>query len=95
MPQKLTERFNKFLNSQKSSKHKPRIFVYHQRGENRAYTGVTVCELAYIDDRTKNINVIRAEASASPSEHRPITKKDGYRIATERAYKQFFKRVKE
>lgn len=85
MSQNWTEKFKQVPKSKR-----PDFQVRHSRGEDRAYTGKTVCTLSYIN-KDKRPRTIVGTSNVSIRETAPATKKMGFRIATERAFKAWFK----
>ena len=90
MSQHLSERFEFHVDTLPEAEI-PKISVHHARGANRAYLGETTCILTFMHKKRPYTVVGRAKVSSDES--RPMTKRDGYRIATERAIKQYFRKI--
>ena len=90
MPQHLTKRFEALPKTKKPAS----VRVHHARTTDRAYVGTTVCVLTFLDKK-KQPRSIMGHATLSRKEGRSMTKRDGFRIATERAYKLYLKYLEE
>ena len=94
MSQNLTNRYEESVKKIKVNINKPYKVVLHSRDEKGAYNGKTTCMISFID-KVGPRTIIGTALFNKTKEERPITKKQGYRIATERAYKKYLARVEK